>query len=104
MNDERDAPCFKRGVDPEGNPWCDFQDGHDGLCSDHAGESMGRFVLWRESDVDDNGNVRPLAVSDVVNPPSVRCPTCIHPEGYDRLSGPCSTCGGDGVIPPGAPQ
>lgn len=68
MADEK-VPCFKRGVDPEGNPWCDFQGGHDGLCSDHVGESMGRFVVWRESDVDDSGNVRPLAVSDVVNPP-----------------------------------
>lgn len=27
----------------------------------------------------------------------MRCPTCIHPEGYDRLSGPCPTCGGDGL-------
>lgn len=26
-----------------------------------------------------------------------RCPTCVHPEGYDRLSGPCPTCHGDGV-------
>lgn len=25
------------------------------------------------------------------------CPTCIHPEGYDRLSGPCPTCDGEGV-------
>ena len=31
----------------------------------------------------------------------MRCPTCIHPEGYDRLGGPCPTCGGDGVLPPG---
>lgn len=27
-----------------------------------------------------------------------RCPTCIHPEGYDRLSGPCPTCRGEGAI------
>jgi hypothetical protein len=33
-------------------------------------------------------------------PPPVRCPTCVHPEGYDRLSGPCPTCHGDGAIPP----
>lgn len=33
-------------------------------------------------------------------PPGLRCPTCVHPEGYDRLSGPCPTCHGDGVIPP----
>jgi Zn finger protein HypA/HybF involved in hydrogenase expression len=32
--------------------------------------------------------------------PEVECPTCAHPEGYDRLSGPCPTCHGDGVIPP----
>lgn len=34
-------------------------------------------------------------------PPVQRCQTCIHPEGYDRLSGPCPTCRGDGVISPG---
>lgn len=27
-----------------------------------------------------------------------RCPTCIHAEGYDRLSGPCPTCRGEGEI------
>jgi hypothetical protein len=25
-----------------------------------------------------------------------QCPTCAHPEGYDRLSGPCPTCHGVG--------
>lgn len=29
--------------------------------------------------------------------PAPHCPTCIHPEGYDRLSGPCPTCDGDVV-------
>lgn len=36
-----------------------------------------------------------------------RCPTCIHPEGYDRLSGPCPTCNGTGFDPslrPGVPS
>ena len=31
-------------------------------------------------------------------PATRRCPTCIHPEGYDRLSSPCPTCRGDGEI------
>lgn len=30
---------------------------------------------------------------------AVSCPTCAHPEGYDRLSGPCPTCKGDGQAP-----
>ena len=38
--------------------------------------------------------------ADLLDPPVERCQTCIHPEGYDRLSGPCPTCNGDGVIPP----
>lgn len=31
--------------------------------------------------------------------PGAPCPTCVHPEGYDRLSGPCPTCHGVGVLP-----
>lgn len=42
-----------------------------------------------------------LALLDLAFPPVTRCPTCINAEGYDRLSGPCPTCNGDGVLPPG---
>lgn len=40
--------------------------------------------------------VQMLLCTDVV---AQRCPTCIHPEGYDRLSGPCPTCNGTGFDP-----
>ena len=36
-----------------------------------------------------------------LTPPPSCCPTCTHPEGYDRLSGACPTCSGDVVFPPG---
>ncbi len=46
----------------------------------------------------------PLSLNGApLTPPVERCQTCIHPEGYDRLSGPCPTCNGDGVIPPEQP-
>lgn len=32
------------------------------------------------------------------------CSTCVHPEGYDRLSGPCPTCGGAQLYPPAEGQ
>ena len=42
--------------------------------------------------------VGPPLPSERVVPTATRCPTCIHPEGYDRLSGPCPTCCGEGEI------
>lgn len=59
-----------------------WDEGHRGLCRRHGAAS---FAACRN----------PYRVI----PPVQRCQTCIHPEGYDRLSGPCPTCGGDGVIP-----
>ena len=38
------------------------------------------------------------------NPYREPCRTCEHPEGYDRLSGPCPDCRGTRVLPPGADQ
>lgn len=56
------------------------------LCDD-----MGYF-RGGQHDGEDCWNCNPYA-------PAIQCPTCVHPEGYDRLSGPCPTCGGDGVLP-----
>lgn len=42
--------------------------------------------------------LQPLVVRKL---PEQKCPTCVRTEGYDRLSGPCPTCHGDGVIPSG---
>lgn len=39
---------------------------------------------------------------DPTTSPVERCPTCVNAEGYDRLSGPCPTCHGESVIPPGS--
>lgn len=47
------------------------------------------------------GSMRFCECMDDPFAPAVRqCPTCVHPEGYDRLSGPCPTCQGEGVVTP----
>ena len=44
--------------------------------------------------------LRMIEAAAPVIPPAVACRTCEHPEGYDRLSGPCPDCQGTGVTPP----
>ena len=44
--------------------------------------------------------LRMIEAAAPVIPPAVACRTCEHPEGSDRLSGPCPDCQGTGVTPP----
>lgn len=53
-----------------------------------------------QADLDAVEEFKEFLIQKQVTRTAQRCPTCVHSEGYDRLSGPCPTCHGDGVIPP----
>ncbi|MEP7738314.1 hypothetical protein ABKW28_11725 [Nocardioides sp. 31GB23] len=58
-------------------------------------------VAGREFDVQVPAVAVAMLLAATDDKAEVRCPTCIHPEGYDRLSGPCPTCHGEGAVPTG---